>query len=196
MRPALPHTGAMAVPSLNEFISAFVMRIGDDLLPVRSLWRQVHQEDLFAESSTVVLSVAIEQLLKACFSEAFQPADPDFLSSVGAIAGVVDQMDAPERTKRFFSEAVRNLARPSPKSALNTLKERGEVAAEHVAAWNWLRHTAVHEDVWRKHPQEKVILKEAACYALFMRLIFSLVRYDGPQRQYHLPGFPFQRWRL
>lgn len=192
-RPAFP-LGKEFGQEVNTFIAAFLNSTKDTFPYVRSAWKRVHQEDVYAESNLVILAVTIETLLRQCFATELAVKDDDFIAEARGALSVLEKAGLSDRVTNFFTASVKNAGRKSPKSALAKLVLDGRISPAHASAWSSLRHPAVHGDPWKESSATQFIEKEFACYGLFQRLIFVLANYDGIQRHYHLPGFPFDTW--
>jgi hypothetical protein len=163
----------------------------DQLLVLYRFWWRIlraHQGDI--ENSSLVLSVAIEGVLKALFLSEHD-ADTEFCGLVDAAKPAIERLDIDERVHSSISRSLKNAAAPKPQETMRRLKEQGVLADAHVKAWKALRNTGAHgallEDDEPRLQQH--FDRFFCCLDLFYRLMFTAIGYWGGFIDYSSRGW-------
>ena len=164
----------------------------DQLLVLYRFWWRIYcsyQSDI--ENSSLVLSVAIEGVLKALFLSEYD-ADAEFCRKVDAAEPPIKRLDIDERVRSSILKSLHHSITPKPRETMWRLREQGVLTDAHIEAWSNLRHKGAHgamlEDDLGKH--QKHIDRYHCCLDLFYRLLFTAVGYSGGSIDYTTRGWP------
>ena len=143
------------------------------------------------ENSSLVLSVAIEGVIKALFHSEHD-ADAEFAQHLKSAKPAVEGLNVHERVRESMVKSLDNAALPKPKDTMQRLKEQGVLTEAHIKAWNDLRHAGAHgallEDDNSKF--QRHLDRYFCCLDLFYRLVFIAVGYKGQCVDRSRPGWP------
>jgi len=141
------------------------------------------------DSFGLALGVATEGVLKACFADCGEPPT-EFKDAVSELECHVQAWAGEQEVKERSLGAIRCLRRARAKDRLAALAQMGVVFAEHIKAWEDLRHSSAHADhPWGERRQEHIDL----CYTvvvLIYRLVFQAIGYEGQYNDYGTHGWP------
>lgn len=165
---------------------------GDQLVMLYRFWWRIlraHQGDI--ENSSLVLSVAIEGVLKALFLS-LHDADAEFCQLVDAAKPVIGRLEIDERVRSSLSTSLKNAIAAKPRDAMMRLKEQGVLEDTHIKAWKALRNTGAHgallkddDDRFQCH-----IDRFFCCLDMFYRLVFTVIGYRGGFIDYSTRNWP------
>jgi hypothetical protein len=165
--------------------------VEDQLLVLYRFWWRIlraHQGDV--ENSSLVLSVAIEGVLKALFLSEHD-ADAEFCDLVEAAKPAIDRLDIDERVRSSIFTSLKHAVAPKPQATMRRLKEQGVLTDVHIKAWSGMRHKGAHgamleddEGQFQRH-----IDRFFCCLDLFYRLLFTATRYKGGFIDYSARGW-------
>lgn len=164
----------------------------DQLLTLYRFWHRIARaESSNIENSSLVLSVAIEGILKMLFHSEHD-ADAEFAKHLKSAKSKVDSLDVHERVRAAMVKSLENAALPKPKDTLQRLREQGGLTEVHIKAWSNLRHAGAHgallEDDNSKF--QRHLDGYFCCLDLFYRLVFIAVGYQGQYVDRSLSGWP------
>ncbi len=136
----------------------------------------------------------VESLLRQYFeAEGFPPQDD--VAAAEAAAKHLAEWDGPVAIKQRVQTCIGNLKGASPRTALRRLAERGVVAADHLEAWERVRHPAAHGLRGDDDMRELVARCDRVHQLLFL-LVFHLVGYQGRFTDHCAPGWPLATYPL
>ncbi|HEX7917683.1 hypothetical protein [Rudaea sp.] len=183
MRMTMPYAGGA-----HSFIARFLDEVEeknptaqDHTGTIYWIWHRVskaYQSDL--ENSALVLSVAIESLLKVAFkSEADD--DEEFHAEIAHAKIALEKANFMPRALNRIAASLANAINPGPKQVLRRLKEQGFINDRHVAAWEKMRNKSAHGDGGDDSHAEiqKLLSAHYHCLGLFYCLVFVLIGYRG-----------------
>lgn len=132
------------------------------------------------ENSSLVLSVAIEGVLKEIFHSEHD-TDVVFAEALHAAKPTIEQLEINERVRDSILRSLENSALPKPKDTMQRLKEQGALHQDHIAAWNALRNKGAHGALLEDATVElqKHLNRYFRCLDLFYRLAFVALGYQG-----------------
>ena len=164
----------------------------DQLLVLYRFWWRIlraHQGDI--ENSSLVLSVAIEGVLKELFLSRHD-ADAEFCHLVDAAKPAIGRLKIHERVRSSLSTSLKNAIAAKPRDAMVRLEEQGVLEDTHIKAWKALRNTGAHgalldddEDRFQRH-----IDRFFCCLDMFYRLVFAVIGYRGGFIDYSTRNWP------
>ncbi|MBF4067512.1 hypothetical protein LRP79_00140 [Burkholderia pseudomallei] len=144
------------------------------------------------ENSSLVLSVAIEGMIKAAFL-CDHDADDDFQAQVAEARPRLKAVELPDRVRQCVQSSLGNAVRPRVQDVLKRLIKQGAISQVHLDAWKGLRHAAAHGELFLadSDPAMQAHLNRFhCCLDLFYRLVFVIVRYRGKHVDLSSPGWP------
>jgi hypothetical protein len=144
------------------------------------------------ENSSLVLSVAIEGVIKTVFASDHD-ADEDFHAQVTDVRPRLKAMDLPDRVRQCIQSSLGNALKPRVQDVLKRLIAQGAISQAHIDAWKELRHAAAHGEllIADSEPALQAHLNRFHCSLdLFYRLVFVIIRYRGKHCDLSTPGWP------
>lgn len=164
----------------------------DQLLVLYGFWWRIlrsYQSDI--ENSSLVLSVAIEGVLKALFLSEHD-ADVEFCGLVNAAKSAIKRLDVNQRVRSSILSSLDYATSPKPQDAMWRLAEQGLLTGAHIEAWGKLRHKGAHgamlEDDLGK--LQKHLDRYHCCLDMFYRLVFTVIGYRGGFIDYSTRDWP------
>ena len=164
----------------------------DQISVLHGFWWRIlrsYQNDI--ENSSLVLSVAIEGVLKALFLSELD-ADAAFCSLVNAAKPAIKRLDVNERVRSSILSSLGYATKPRPQDAMRRLTEQGVLTDVHIDAWKALRHKGAHGAMLKDDLKElqKHLDHFHCCLDLFYRLLFTVIGYRGGCIGYSTRGWP------
>ena len=147
------------------------------------------------ENSSLVLSVAIEGIIKAlCASE--QDVDAPFVTLVEEAKPSVEGLAIPERVRNSLLEHLKHAVNPRPIQTMQRLKEQRAITEAHIKVWRKMRNSGSHgaqleddakeiEAHWQRY---------LCCLDMFYRLLFLVIGYKGNYVDLSRVGWPIARF--
>lgn len=147
------------------------------------------------ENSSLVLSVAIEGIIKALFASE-QDADAEFVELVGVAKPSVEGLKINERVRESLLEHLKYAVFPKPKETMRRLKEQGVVTDAHIRAWNQMRNSGAHGAQLEDDAKEieEHYQRYLCCLDMFYRLLFLAINYQGKYIDRSLAGWPLSNF--
>lgn len=132
------------------------------------------------ENEALIMTTAIEGILKACFLEAGLP-DAEFLSQLDEAKPLVKGLKLGSRARDRVLTSIGNARNPTPIQALRTLAAQGDLPDDLGKAWNELRNKLVHADEleWDAVKTQAFLDDWFSCLELTYRLIMLKIGYEG-----------------
>ena len=149
--------------------------------------------------SALTLTVAIEGILKVYY-EGIGNADEEIMRQAKAAKKILTDNDNDEfedRIKERLLSSIGNLNQTSPKNALYKLREKNLVTDHMVKEWDILRNQSAHADKLEEDSEkfQQHIDSIFTNIALFFRLIFIVIGYNGKYIDYSSRGNPEKVWK-
>lgn len=161
------------------------------LILYRFWYRVARARSTDIENSSLVLSVAIEGVLKALFHSRYD-TDAEFGLLLQAGMPAIEKLAAHPRVRVLLLKSLENAALPKPKDTMQRLKEQGVLTQEHIKAWKDLRHAGAHGALLEddKGKFQRQLDRYFCCLDLFYRMVFVAVGYRGQYVDRSKPGWP------
>lgn len=179
--------------SFSSFIGKYLKAIDAPFSDLFGFWHKVNrawQADI--ENSSLSLGVSIEGLISTYFRELGLP-DDEIAQQADKAKQKLSDIDLGERIRgRLLSSICGLLNNSSPKSALYRMVQDGLLSKNMVDVWEKLRNKSVHPDKLHKDSRalQKYIDQIYTCIALFYRLLFIIIKYEGSYIDYSEEGWP------
>lgn len=153
-----------------------------------SLSRILTASQIDIETEALVLSTVLEGLADECFPHLGIPNAELQKAVAVAIRAATTGLVIGEHRDRIVNSLSLIKAR-NGRSALGDLQSRNVITAEQLAAWNRVRHRIAHGKS-RKHPARKFAEMCNIIHTAFYRILFQLIGYSGPLRDFGRLGWP------
>lgn len=163
---------------------------------VYQFWHRIqaaYEKDV--ENSALVLSVAVEGLLKALYL-CEHDADATLLPQLDEATKVLKTLVLGDRARAILASALGNARKATPTGVLYRLCEQEVIAKEHVDAWKRLRNTGAHGELLEDDPVAFQTYMDTywVCLDLFYLLALLAIRYRGSRTDYASDGWPVFRF--
>lgn len=148
------------------------------------------------ENSSLSLGVAIEGIMKSYFWELGLP-DDEIRQQADEPIEKLDNVAFGERIKGWLLSGINGLLNnSSSKGALYQMVKDGLLSEKMADEWVKLRNRSVHPDRLNEDRQsfQKYLDQIYCCIALFYRLLFVIIRYEGSYVDYSEEGWPDKRF--
>jgi len=148
-------------------------------------------------NSSLSLGVAIEGTLKSYFSKLGLP-DKEILQQAEEAKKLIKDSDLGKRIKGRLFGSIGLLKKTSPKGALNQMVQKKWLNKTMVGEWKELRSKSVHPDKMNQGPIvfPEYINRINTCLALFYRLVFIIIKYEGSYIDYSEDRWPEKKFKL
>lgn len=143
------------------------------------------------EERALALSVAIEGVLHHGFQDMGKP-EAAVVKAVCELEALLEDHLKLSVLKERVEGFLGAVTRPSPRTALRTLRASDVVTEEQVNAWERLRHVAAHGKEYEL-PFRQLYEMSQHLLVLLNVLVFELIGYDGPYTDYGAVGWPTRR---
>lgn len=162
----------------------------EPLLALYRFWYRIlraHQRDI--ENSSLVLSVAIEGVIKSLFT---CDVDATFSDLANDSLPAIDCLEIDGRVKRAIRKCLEHAALPKPQNTLQLLTAEGVISDVHIKAWKAMRNAGAHGALLEDDEErlQKHIDRYYCCLDLFYRLLFIAIGYEGGFTDYSTRGWP------
>jgi hypothetical protein len=146
------------------------------------------------ENSALVLSVAIEGLIKEAFASEHD-VDAEFIDQLDRAKPILEKVELDKRARNCVLASIGNARKPRVGDVLHRLVEQGALHDGHVKAWSALRNTAAHGGTLADDDLalQAYIDRFHICLDLFYRLVFVIIGYRGHHRDYSVVCSPAQQ---
>lgn len=194
LSPPIPVGQPDALAGVQAFIQQYLQWTKEPYSQLAGYWFRV----LVAfhsglENQALVLTTAIEGVLKAHFPELGSPDEP-FLREVDDAKPVIGKLTIGTRVRGRLLNSLASAKGATPSNALKALASSGKIPEELVKVWQSLRNRSAHADELSMEPPEiqKFVNALYACIELFYRLIMLKTGFDGIMTRYGKVGWPHQ----
>lgn len=194
LSPPIPVDRPDALAGVQAFIQQYLQWNKEPYSQLAGYWFRVlvafHSS---LENQALVLTTAIEGVLKAYFPELGRP-DEAFLQEVDDAKPLIEKLTIGTRARGRLINSLGSAKGATPSNALNALSSSGKIPEELVKVWKSLRNRSAHADELSMEPPEiqKFINALYACLELFYRLIMLKTGFDGIMTRYGQIGWPYQ----
>ena len=178
--------------SLETFLDRFLGVIPNRHSALFGYWHRVLTAfSSGVENSALVLTTAIEGVLKAYFTDCGMP-DAEFIKQLEEAKPAVESLSIGDRAKSRLLTTLGNAKVPTPKNSLFSLRSRGLITDELIRLWTRLRNKSAHADELnlQDHELQAYLNELHGCLELFYRLVLVYVGYSGTMLEYSKSGWP------
>lgn len=146
------------------------------------------------ENSALVLSVAIEALIKETFANEHD-VDAEFIAQLDRAKPILKKAALDERARNCVLASIGNARTPRVGDVLRRLVDQGGLHDGHVKAWSALRNSSAHGGTLADDDLALQIYIDRfhVCLDLFYRLVFLIIGYRGHHRDYSVVCSPAQQ---
>lgn len=143
----------------------------------------------------LVVSIAIEGVLKVCFEDLAKPQQ-SFIASLEKVKSLIDRLKcADESLKGRIKGSLDQMKQSRAKDRLKLLVEQGIITKEQTKTWDKLRNASAHAD--KNFAPEKVQELALSCHIVHVmmhRLVFQAIDYSGQYVNYGTVGWPTENF--
>ncbi len=192
------HSRPGDLQSFSCFFEKYMAAIDSPFSDLFGFWHKVNRAwQVNIKDSSLALGVAIEGITRTYFGKCGLP-DKEITQQANEAKQKLNDIDIGKRIKdRLLSSIGDLLQNTSPKGALYQMAQDGLLSEEMVAEWQKLRNKSVHPDNLNEDPRalQKYIDQIYTCIALFYRLLFIIIKYDGNYINYSENGWPKKKFQ-
>ena len=192
------HSTPGDLQSFSCFFGKYLAAIDAPFSDLFGFWHKVNRAwQANIENSSLSLGVAIEGIIRTYFGELGLP-DDEITQQADEAKQKLNDIDIGKRIKdRLLSSIGGLLKNTSPKGALYQMAQDGLISKEMADEWLKLRNKSVHPDKLNEDPRafQKYIDQIYTCIALFYRLFFIIIKYDGRYIDYSENGWPEKKYQ-
>jgi hypothetical protein len=143
------------------------------------------------ENQALVLSTAIEGLLKAYFPKEMEP-DAEYVKQLAEAKPLVKALAIGERARQRLLGSLGNAKDPTPSNALHKLEKQQRIPDGLRSIWKELRNKMSHADElqWGDAQSQLFINDLYGCLELFHRLLMLHIAYEGRLTCFSKVGWP------
>jgi len=184
--------------SFTCFLEKYLANIKTPFSDLFGFWHKINRAwQTSIENSSLSIGVAIEGILTSYFGKLGLP-DKEILQQAEEAKQKIKDMDLGERIKNRLLSSIGLLKNTSPKGALYQMVQRGLLNNAMKDEWEILRSKSVHPDKMNQDPKavQTYIDRVDTCIALFYRLIFIIIKYEGSYIDYSKSGWPEKKFQL
>jgi hypothetical protein len=145
------------------------------------------------DAGLLALSVAVEGVLKVGFPSGAAP-DDSLRAQIDAACGLISGSNLDDSFKARLVGAVNAMRTTRAKDKLIALQQNGMLRKGLIDAWESTRHPSVHADGLDKTEIPKIYRNYQSTLALFNELVFLVIGYVGPYRDYSVAGWPVRNF--
>ena len=196
--PPFKHSDPTEFESFTCFLEKYLVNIKSPFSDIFSFWHKINRAwQASIENSSLSIGVAIEGTLKSYFSETGL-ADEEILQQAEKAKELIENSNLGERIKNRLFGSIGLLKNASTKGALNQMVQEKLLNKAMVSEWKKLRNKSVHPDKMNQGPIvfQKYINQINTCLALFYRLVFIIIKYEGSYIDYSERGWPEKKFKL
>ena len=196
--PPFKHSDPTEFESFTSFLEKYLVNIKSPFSDIFGFWHKISRAwQASIENSSLSIGVAIEGTLKSYFSETGL-ADEEILQQAEEAKKLIEDSNLGERIKGRLFGSIGLLKNASPKGALNQMVQEKWLNKAMVSEWKELRSKSVHPDKMNQGPIvfQKYINQIYTCLALFYRLVFIIIKYEGSYVDYSEKGWPEKKFKL
>jgi len=185
--------------SFTCFLEKYLANIEVPFSVLFGFWLKINRAwQAGIENSSLSISVAIEGILKSYFGKLGLP-DKKILQQAEEAKKLIEDSDLGKRIKGRLYGSIGLLKKTSPKGALKQMVQKKKwLNKAMMNEWKELRGKSVHPVKMNQDPIaiQKYIDQIDTCLALFYRLIFIIIKYEGSYIDYSERGWPEKKFKL
>ena len=196
--PPFKHSAPAELKYFTCFFKRYLMNIESPFSDLFGFWHKINRAwQASIENSSLSIGVAIEGILKSYFSE-IGLADEEILQQAEKAKDLIENSNLEERIKNRLFSSIGLLKNISPKVALRQMVQDKLLDKTMVSEWEKLRNKSVHSDKMNQGliTIQKHINQINTCLALFYRLLFIIIKYEGNYIDYSEKGWPEKKFKL
>jgi hypothetical protein len=198
LSPPFKHFTTTEFESFKCFLEKYLVNIKAPFSDLFGFWHKINRAwQTSIENSSLSIGVAIEGLVKSYFGKKGLP-DKEILQQAKEAKQLIEDSDLGERVKDRLLSSIGLLKKTSTKSALYQMVQNGLLNNAMKDEWEILRNESVHPDKMNQDPSAVQIYIDQidTCIALFYRLIFIIIKYEGSYIDYSERGWPEKKFKL
>ena len=192
------HSTPTELESFICFLEKYLVNIKAPFSDLFGFWHKINRAwQTSIESSSLSIGVAIEGVVKSYFGKRGLP-DKEILQQAKEAKQLIEDSDLGKRIKDRLLSSIGLLKNTSTKSALYQMVQSGLLNNTMKDEWEILRNKSVHPDKMNQDPSEiqTYIDQINTCIALFYRLLFIIIKYEGSYIDYSESGWPGKKFQL
>lgn len=177
---------------LEEFARKYTNKVDEPYTELFGYWYRIFSESSGElENRALVLTTAIEGLLKKYFSEYGAP-DADFVAQAKDAKPKIKAVDIGQRIKERILSSIGNALSSTPKNSLHSLAASEIIPVELIKTWSELRNKSAHADELKQSDAEfqEFLDQLFGCLELFYCLLLKHIEYKGNYIRYSQTGWP------
>lgn len=193
IHPPIPARITDDIINLHDFLDSYISTFSNSWGMFYSYWHRIISSlSSDYQNTSLVLSIAIEGILKEYFAEWGNP-DSEFVAQTQAAIPVIDRCrEIGDRAKARLVSTLGNAKSFTAKNSLYALQQRGLITKVMIDNWEKLRNQSAHGYVIENNEEElqQLIDKVNTCYALYYKLMMVFIGYNCHFIDYSMPGWP------
>ncbi len=193
----LKHSTPADLAPFSFFLEKYLVNVETPFSDLFGFWHKINRAwQSSIENSSLSLGVAIEGTIKTYFRELGLP-DEEISQQAEEAKQILEKSDLGKRIKdRLLSSIGGLLKNTSPKGALYRMAQNDLLNKAMTDGWLDLRNKSVHPDKINQDPIaiQKYIDQIYMCIALFYRLLFIIIKYEGSFIDYSENGWPEKKF--
>ncbi|NTV45429.1 MAG: hypothetical protein HGB11_02645 [Chlorobiales bacterium] len=172
------HSSTADFESVKNFIEKYLLYATDDP-DLFGFWLKINRAwQGGIENRALVLTVAIEGLVKKYFSEYGYP-DEEFIGQANAALNPIKSLDIGTRIKNRITSSIIHAKASNHKSSMYKLAKEGYFDKKFVDDWDELRNKSAHADKLDSEKPQEYVDQFHRCLQLFYILLFIVIKYEG-----------------
>ena len=198
LSPPFKHFTTTEFESFTCFLEKYLVNIKTPFSDLFGFWHKINRAwQAGIKNFSLSLGVAIEGVVKSYFRERGLP-DKEIFQQAEKAKQKIEDMDLGKRIKEHLLSSIGLLKNTSSKGALYQMAENNLLNKTMVDEWVKLRNKSVHPDKMNQGPIaiQKYIDRIDTCLALFYRLLFIIIKYEGIYMDHSEEGWPEKKFKL
>ena len=198
LSPPFKHFTTTEFESFTCFLEKYLVNIKTPFSDLFGFWHKINRAwQAGIKNFSLSLGVAIEGVVKSYFRERGLP-DKEIFQQAEKAKQKIEDMDLGKRIKEHLLSSIGLLKNTSSKGALYQMAGNNLLNKTMVDEWVKLRNKSVHPDKMNQGPIaiQKYIDRIDTCLALFYRLLFIIIKYEGIYMDHSEEGWPEKKFKL
>ena len=168
----------------------------DKLHPVSAQMRTVCRASIGnVETSSLILSVAIESILKYVYQTKFHLTAEE-KKWIKTAQKYFRTWEGPEGLSKRITGLFSVFGNPSAAMRLDELVEIGAITTDQKRDWGNLRHKLAHGETLGSVPLQEFLDLSNKVLVLFYHLVFFAIGYEGEYTDYSSAGWPLRDYKV
>ena len=182
---------------LFELYLKYVLQHTEDKLhPISAQMRSICRASVGnVETQSLILSVAVESILKRVHETTFQ-LSPEEKEWINKAQEYFCSWGGPENLSKRILSLFTMLPNPSASMRLNELVELRAINNEHRQAWSTLRNKLAHGGALGSTSLQEFLELSNTVLVLFYHLVFFAIGYEGKYTDYSTIGWPQKDYKI